>query len=154
MAGIKVALKGDSGKYMARCNGCIPGAYPDSAFVHIDDFNGSPWAQWEIENLGDGKYALKSDTGKYLARCNGCIPGGAYPDSAFIHVDSPDGAPWAQWEIERLGNGKYSLKSDSGNYAGRCNSCVPGGAYPDNVMVHCTDPENEPWAQWEIIFLP
>lgn len=155
MAGIKVALKADSGKYMARCNSCIPdAAYPDSAFVHVDDVNGSPWAQWEIENLGNGKYALKADSGKYLARCNSCIPGGAYPDSAFVHVDNPDGQPWAQWEIELLGNGKYSLKADSGKYAGRCNNCVPGAAYPDNVMVHCTNPEGEPWAQWDIIFLP
>ncbi|OQR86306.1 hypothetical protein THRCLA_22973, partial [Thraustotheca clavata] len=30
-----IALQADTGKFVARCNGCIPGgAYPDSAFVH------------------------------------------------------------------------------------------------------------------------
>ncbi|MDJ0800591.1 MAG: hypothetical protein QNJ51_27925 [Calothrix sp. MO_167.B12] len=155
MAGIKVALKADSGNYAARCNNCIPGgAYPDSVFVHVTDLAGSPWAHWEIEHLDNGKYALKADSGKYMARCNNCISDGAYPDSVFVHATNPNGEPWAQWEIERLDNGKYTLKADSGNYAARCNNCVPGGAYPDNVMVHSTNPSGEPWAQWEIIFLP
>ena len=100
------------------------------------------------------KVALKADSGKYMARCNQCIPNGAYPDSVFVHVTDLAGSPWAHWDIERLDNGKYTLKADSGNYAARCNSCVPGGAYPDNVMVHATNPNGESWAQWEIIFLP
>ena len=155
MAGIKIALRADSGKYAARCNSCIPdGAYPDSVFVHVADLAGSPWAQWELQHLDNGKYALKGDNGKYMARCNTCIPGGAYPDSVFVHVTDVNSSPWAQWEIAQLGNGKYTLKADSGKYAARCNECVPGGAYPDNVMVHVADPNDAPWAQWDIIFLP
>jgi hypothetical protein len=31
----KWAFKSDNGKYLARCNGCVPGgAVPDFAFVH------------------------------------------------------------------------------------------------------------------------
>ncbi len=100
------------------------------------------------------KVALKADSGKYMARCNNCIPNGAYPDSVFVHATNPNGEAWAQWEIERLDNGKYTLKADSGKYAARCNNCVPNGAYPDNVMVQSTNPNGEAWAQWEIIFLP
>ena len=51
MSDIKIALRADSGNYLARCNNCIPGAaYPDSAFVHVPDneLMKSPWAQWDI----------------------------------------------------------------------------------------------------------
>lgn len=30
----KVSLQADTGKFLARCNGCGPGASPDSAAVH------------------------------------------------------------------------------------------------------------------------
>jgi hypothetical protein len=33
------------------------------------------------------------------------------------------------------------LQSDSGNYLGQCNDCVPSGAYPDSAFVHV--PESE-----------
>lgn len=49
MSDIKIALRADSGSYLARCNNCIPGAaYPDSAFVHVPaaKLMESPWAQW------------------------------------------------------------------------------------------------------------
>jgi putative hemolysin len=155
-ASVKVALKADSGKYMARCNNCIPGgAYPDSAFVHAESPKPA-YAQWILKRLSrNGKYSIQSaDSKKFAARCNNCIPGGAYPDSAFVHADTPRSA-YAQWILKRLSNGKYSIQSaDSKKFAARCNNCVPGAAYPDNVFVHATDPEKEAWAQWEIITLP
>jgi hypothetical protein len=56
--------------------------------------------------------------------------------------------------LEKLGNGNYVLKSvDSGKYAARCNNCIPGGAYPDSVFVHVTDP-NQAYAQWKLERLP
>ncbi|MEB3178822.1 MAG: hypothetical protein VKL59_07330 [Nostocaceae cyanobacterium] len=95
----KIALKADTGKYLARCNGCIVGgAYPDSATIHVTDPS-LPYAQFTPELLDNGKYALKADTGKYLARCNSCSPGAAYPDTVTIHVDSPQGNSFAQWNI-------------------------------------------------------
>lgn len=141
-----VNLKGNAGKYLARCNGCWKGygAYPDSAFVHGTDPSAS-WAKWTLEYRGNGKYTLKSDNGKYLARCNGCINGGAYSDSAFVHATDPS-ASWAQWELERNGD-KYTLKSDTGKYLARCNGCGPG-AYPDSAFVHGTSGQAS--AQWEI----
>lgn len=161
--GIKVALKAsDSGNLLARCNACVPkGAYPDNAAVHVPvaQLTSATWAQFYLQKLSNGKYALQSsDSSNYVARCNNCIPGGAYPDSAFVHVTPAQlaGAPWAQFTLERLSNGKYALKADSGNYLARCNNCVPGGAYPDNAFVHVTPAQltGAPWAQWEIIVIP
>ncbi|CAK4649082.1 unnamed protein product, partial [Aphanomyces euteiches] len=46
----KIGLQADSGKYLARCYNCIPGAYPNSAFVHESNPN-QPWAQWTVDKL-------------------------------------------------------------------------------------------------------
>ena len=161
MNDIKVALRSDTGNYLARCNQCYSGAaYPDSAFVHVsaDELGGAPWAIFDLQKLDNGKYALKADSGNYLARCNNCIPGAAYPDSAFIHVQPSElaQAPWAQFTLTRLGNGKYALQADSGNYLARCNNCAPREAYPDSAFIHVTPSELEgaPWAQWDIIIIP
>jgi hypothetical protein len=161
---IVVVLKSaDSGNLLARCRGCVPGgAKPDNAAVHVSEkeWNTAKYAQWELRKLDNGKYALKSvDSGNYLARCRGCVPGGAKPDSAFVHVteEKVNTAPYAQWELRKLDNGKYALKSvDSGNYLARCRGCVPGGAKPDNAFVHVTEEEvkTAPYAQWEIILKP
>ncbi len=95
----KIALKADSGKYLARCNNCIVGgAYPDSLTIHVTDPS-LPYAQFTPEYLLNGKYALKADTGKYVARCNNCSPGSAVPDTVTIHVDTPKGNSFAQWDI-------------------------------------------------------
>ena len=112
MMDINIILKADSGNYLARCNNCIPNAsYPDSAFVHVKEaeVRNSPWAQFTIKRLDNGKYTLKADSGNYLARCNSCIPRTSYnyPDSAFVHVKEADvrNSPWAQWEIIMLPSG-------------------------------------------------
>jgi hypothetical protein len=149
----KVTLKSDTGKYAARCNGCIPGgANPDSAFVHETDPKAS-WAQWKLEKRTSGNYTLQSDTGKYFALCSRCIPGSAEPDSVFVHETDPN-ARWAQWKLARQANGKYTLQSvETGKYAARCNGCIPGGAEPDSVFVHETDPKAN-WAQWSISKVP
>ena len=161
MTDIKVALKADSGNYLARCNNCSPGgAYPDSAFVHVKEAElmSSPWAQFALKKMDNGNYVLKADSGNYVARCNNCISGGAYPDSAFVHVKEAElmNSPWAQFALKRLDNGKYALRADSGNYMARCNNCISGGAYPDSAFVHVEEAElmNSPWAQWEIIIIP
>lgn len=151
---IKIALRSDSGKFAARCTGCIPKElYPDNMAVHVTDVN-QPFAQWYLQKLSNGNYALKSvDSGKYAARCRDCIPGALYPDSVFVQATDPN-QPFAQWKLERLSNGKYALKSaDSGKYAARCTGCAPGATYPDNVFVHETN-VNSAWAQWEIIIIP
>ncbi len=94
----KVVLQADTGKYLARCNGCwASAAYVDSAFIH----NTNPseaWAQWTMIANSDGTYGFMADTGKYLARCNGCVSGGAQSDFAFVHETNPASA-WAKWKI-------------------------------------------------------
>ncbi|KDO35142.1 hypothetical protein SPRG_01209 [Saprolegnia parasitica CBS 223.65] len=44
-----------------------------------------------------------------------------------------------------------SLRSDTGNYIGRCDSCVSNGAYKDSVFVHVKTPASSPWAQWTVV---
>ena len=95
----KIALKADTGKYVARCRGCVIGAaYPDSLTIHVNDPAPS-YAQFTPERLPNGKYAFKADTGKYVARCRGCSPNSAYPDTVTIHVEDPTNAPYAQWNV-------------------------------------------------------
>lgn len=164
MAGsVKVALRcSDSNKYLGHCNGCVPGgAFNDNAFVHVDEseINGASWAHWTLENLGDQKYILQADSSNCLSRCNGCIPDAAYPDNASVHVSLAEAkeAGYAQWIIEQMEPGKYALKcSDSGNYLGRCNGCVPGGAYADSAFVHVepSDIQGASWAHWNIFLVP
>lgn len=42
-----VNIKAENGYYLARCNNCGQGAYPDSAGVHELN-NSNPWAIWHI----------------------------------------------------------------------------------------------------------
>ncbi|OQR97370.1 oxidoreductase [Achlya hypogyna] len=92
--------------------------------------------------------SLKSDTGNFVGRCNNCIWNEAYDDSAFVHVPSPNSAPWAQWTVVNTGNGKIALRADTGKFLARCNNCAPWAAYPDEAFVHVKDWTKAPWAQW------
>lgn len=141
----RYTLQADTGKYLARCNGCVPGgAYADNAGVHESDPT-KPWARWSLSKRPSGKWVLQSDTGRFLARCAGCGPG-AYPDSAFVHETNPD-APWAQWSLVKLANGRWTLQADTGRLLSRCNACFTGGKVADNAFVHVTD---GPWSQWSL----
>ncbi|KAF0716285.1 hypothetical protein As57867_002910, partial [Aphanomyces stellatus] len=149
-----LTLQADSGKYLDRCNNCVPGgAYPDSSTVHVTTPASESWGTWKVFNVGNGKLALQGDAGKYLARCNGCAPGAAYPDQAFVHVSDWRGQGWAQWTCYDVGGGKIALQADSGKYLARCNGCIPGAAYVDQAFVHATDWRGTPWAQWAVVNL-
>jgi hypothetical protein len=98
-SGGKISLKSDTGKYVARCNGCIVGGkQPDVLAVHVDD-PAAAYAQFKPVLLNNGKWALESDTGKYVARCNGCSPGSAQPDTVTVHATDPNKEAYAQWNI-------------------------------------------------------
>jgi|688.fasta_scaffold427824_2 hypothetical protein len=43
----KVNLLGDNNLYLARCNNCGTGSYPDSAGVHSSRAD-DPWAIWTV----------------------------------------------------------------------------------------------------------
>lgn len=110
------------------------------------------------DELTGCKIALQADTGQWFTRCRGCQQ--AYfngtnfnEDTVTVHVNDPDGAPYAQFEMIDLGNGKVALRSDLGQYVARCNGCVSGGAYPDFVTIHVTDP-SVPYAQFDLELLP
>lgn len=97
-------LRADTGKYLARCNGCVPGGTkPDSAMVHVTkaQIRTAKYAHWRIKRVGN-RYTIQSvDSKKHLARCNGCVPRGAYPDSAMVHATKGEArsAGWAKWQI-------------------------------------------------------
>jgi hypothetical protein len=103
---------------------------------------------WDVLRIGD-KVALRGPTGKYLSRCNNCWLGGAYADSAFAHVDNPDG-PYSQWKATKMDNGKWVFQSDSGRYLARCYNCAVSSPYPNLVFVHEDNPYNS-WVQWALI---
>ncbi len=148
-----MTLRSDSGRFMARCNGCqrTVNNLADTATVHMDSAGPeSPWARFQVEAQEDGKVAFRSDNGKYLARCNGCIVGGAKIDALTVHVTNPRKEPWALFTIVPLKNGKVALRADTGKYVARCNGCSPGATTPDTVTIHVDDPNTAPWAQWEL----
>ncbi|WP_157951162.1 hypothetical protein [Cyanothece sp. BG0011] len=93
----KISLKADTGKYVARCQGCIKeGTVRDFLTIHVSDPSIAP-AQFTPQLLSNGKYTLKADTGKYVARCQGCSPT-AKVDTVAVHVTDPNNAA-AQWNI-------------------------------------------------------
>lgn len=95
-----------------------------------------------------GVYALKADNGKFLARCDGCVTGAAYSDNAGVH-ESATSSGWARWTVEKLANGKWSLKSvDSGKFLARCENCAPG-IFPNSAFVHVAD-ASKAYAQWTL----
>lgn len=99
--------------------------------------------------------ALQSDTGQFFSRCRTCQDTvGDLPDTATVHIPSPDRNPWARMEVVPLSNGKVALKADTGKYFARCNGCIRGGTTPDFITVHATNPEREPWAQFTLEQLP
>jgi hypothetical protein len=155
-AGPMVALQGDTGSWLGRCNGCqktVGDRIPDTAAVHVKAPGAdAPFARFEVVDVGNGKIALKADTGKFLARCNACIVGGAKPDFVTVHATDPTQA-YAQFTPELLSNGKYALRADTGKYVARCNACSPGASQPDTVTIHVDDPRSAPFAQWNIIYV-
>jgi hypothetical protein len=101
LPGDKVALRSVlNGQYLSRCHTCIKGSsQPNSAFVHIADPKGQPWAQWSISERPGGKVALKADNGNYLARCLNCTTN--IDDGGDTSVNSGNiNDPMAQWSIE------------------------------------------------------
>lgn len=96
----KIALKADTGKYVARCNNCISrGTVVDFATIHATGATPPAFAQFTPELLPNGKVAFKADTGKYLARCRNCSPTASTPDTVTVHVADARNQPSAQWTV-------------------------------------------------------
>ncbi|KAG9401734.1 hypothetical protein AC1031_007447 [Aphanomyces cochlioides] len=139
----KLALRGDTGNYLARCENCVSGAkYPNTAFVHVPDWSG-PWAQWTCENTLAGKIAFKADNGLYLARCNNCADNSP-PDVAFVYAETWKNTPYAQFDAEFYKRGSncnfndgdvIGLLADTGKYITRCSNCIPRGTFIDSVSL-------------------
>jgi len=92
---------------------------------------------------------LKSDNGNYLARCRGCITGSTEVDQATVHISDGNAGPYVYWQVEYVSSSQIRLKSDTGNYLSRCNSCVPGAIYRDIATIHISDP-NSPHVIWTV----
>jgi hypothetical protein len=152
----KIALKADTGKFVARCNGCIVGGTtPDSAAVHVTD-SSQAYAQFTPVLLANGKYGLKADTGKFLARCNGCSPGSSTPNTVTVHATDPNTQAFAQWRIIPLTfptGSKIALQADDGKYFARCNGCqkTVDNRFPDTVTTHVASPSAGAYAQFSVV---
>lgn len=94
----KVAFRADTGRYLARCRSCIPGAPTDTVTVHVDAGSPPSYAQFTPVRMGQGRFALQADTGKFVARCRNCSPRSRKQDVLTIHESSPNAA-YAQWRI-------------------------------------------------------
>ncbi|EPX60983.1 putative OXIDOREDUCTASE PROTEIN [Cystobacter fuscus DSM 2262] len=95
----KIALKADTGQFVARCLNCIIGGrFPDFVTVHAIGPIPPPFAQFTPEVLPNGKIALKADTGKYVNRCRGCSSATA-SDTVTINVTDPLKDTSAQWTV-------------------------------------------------------
>jgi hypothetical protein len=89
VGGGKIALKSDTGLYVARCNNCVEGGiYPDFLTIHVSDPY-LPYAQFTPVRLHNGKYALRADNGKYVGRCRNCSPTSVNQDTVAVHVTDP-----------------------------------------------------------------
>ncbi|GLE04173.1 hypothetical protein PINS_up013084 [Pythium insidiosum] len=104
-----------------------------------------------IAKCSSNVIALQSE-GWYLSRCTGCVhgPPPGLSDSATVHVTNPQGAPHAQWQVERIDENRIALKSDTGKYLARCYDCIPASSFPDAVFVHVSDWRSTPDAQWVV----
>lgn len=160
--GIQIALQADTGKYLGRCHGCVPGAGSDAATdmatIHVESNNPATlpaYARFTMVPNGDGRVALRSDEGMYVARCEGCttVREGGINEVANIHVRQPSEGPWALFTPQRMANGKYVFQSDNGRYLARCNGCIEGSLQPDVAMMHEASPDAA-WAQWNVVWLP
>ncbi|KAK9702425.1 hypothetical protein K7432_011242 [Basidiobolus ranarum] len=148
----RIALRGDTDKYLGRCRGCAPySTNPDNAFVHgYSDPNQASYLQWEVTELGNGKIALRSDTGNYMGRCHTCYKQEVHYDSASVHVKPQDlpNSPWAHWTLNCVDDNHITLQADTGNYLSRCRNCISGATYPDSAFVHNNDPKAA-YAIWQ-----
>ncbi|GLE00040.1 hypothetical protein PINS_up008767 [Pythium insidiosum] len=135
LANGKVAFKSDTGRYLARCNGCAPGGPPDRAFVHSAS-SADPWAQWDV----------------------GCINGPASAPVPTLPAPTPPPvvpapvvttAPVAS-PIDSCKDNLISLRSDSGLFMARCEGCarVTNGNLVNSVTIHVPDPTGQLYAQW------
>lgn len=152
--GITIALKADTGKYLARCNGCQKStndSFPDTITIHATSPSGS--ALFNVSDAGGGKIALKADNGKYLSRCHTCIVGGTMPEFLTAHVTNLSISPFAKFTPVQLANGKCALKADIGLYVSRCQTCSPGATVTDQTTIHVTNPESAPFAQFEVVVI-
>lgn len=151
MIGKYVALKGDTGKYLARCTNCwVGGRYPDSAFISSTTPTGN--ALWIPEaTTVKNKFRFRSpDTLKYLALCAiDCVPG-ITRDFAFVNGDtySPNLVEFVVNYIFPT-SGQINLLSDVGTYLARCNGCGPSSR-ADSASLHVSDP-NASWAIWTVV---
>lgn len=144
-----IALKADTGKYLARCQGCQNATATNTATVHVTgNVRTLPsYALFTVKKMSNGKFAFRADTGKYLARCRGCVRGGP-SDILTVHESNPH-AGYAQFEVQALINGKFTLRADTKNYVARCQGCSPRAAKPNIAAIHVPDYSGA-YAQWTI----
>ena len=94
-----------------------------------------PQTIWTLEEVGDF-VAFLSDQGTYLHRCYQCWKKSTKIQAVGLKLTTWDSAKHALWKPKYLDNGKWSFRSDTGEYLTLCNKCVTGGKYDDFAFVY------------------
>ncbi len=152
--GTVISLKSNNGRYLSRCNNCVPGSgITDSITVHIDDKNFASYAHFKVQADPSANYlGLQTNNGKFLAACAGCEKTANSGIIVTAEGGSPKEAPQSRISMIRLDNGKVALELTTlqGVYLIRCQACIRGAAKQDNAIFIQTDPHTNPLAQWEL----
>ncbi len=155
--GSLINLVADNGYRMTRCNGCedIAGGINLSDTVVLTSSGESDFTTFEVRNTPSGKILLKADNGNSVSYCNGCISGEVVPENTLVESKYNPGNVFGQFELTKLANGKYTLKTANGKYLARCFDCSPSLYRRTNknrnaVTSHIADP-NSPYVQWTIL---
>ncbi|WNG17210.1 fascin domain-containing protein [Cystobacter fuscus] len=153
-AGTKISLKSDQGTYFTTCGGCqttVNNGFPLTITTHARALS-SPFTDFEVVDVGNGKIALKANSGQFVARCGGCIVGSTRD---FLTVHAPNSSSsFAQFKLLLLNNGKWGIQADNSKYADNCMNCSPNAAVTSTVTVGSTSPNSQANAQWDIAYVP
>ncbi|CAK4639960.1 hypothetical protein LEN26_014362 [Aphanomyces euteiches] len=108
----KIALKSDTGKYLARCNNCLSGApYSDAAFIHATTWVNQTWAQWKVTNLAPRLTTTKVPTSAAVSTTTTASTSTPTPTT----TQSPVVTLWAddfRGSSKTFGPGSYNLDGD------------------------------------------
>lgn len=147
----KVKIKSDQGEYIAECTYCQITKkleYSVSAVLHPEESKKRNTV-FTMSKLHNGNYVFKNASNYYLEVCSNCIENGS--TDHFIFFNSKELSENAQFKINKLENGKYSILSVYNDlYLSRCNDCSQATITENVVTAHQNDYREQPWAQWGI----
>ncbi|DAZ94343.1 TPA: hypothetical protein N0F65_000907 [Lagenidium giganteum] len=119
------ALRASTGKYLTRCNyeSCARGSDLNGVGVSAETYD-LKQSRWRILRFDNGKIAIQSDIRQCMGVSDTWHTG---RDIVYATYRVPKATPSAQWEVERLANGKYAFRAYNGEYMAPCLNCREEG---------------------------